>query len=160
MALPRIHWNDPSVAKFDAVGREGKELLHSELSEAIYDDDLDWKEESKKLCALRDSGGSLEIIAHKRIVLKPEMFRDLDDIKYELEEQHCLSGDDGTNWEEFTPEGLAEVKAAYDAFVSTFIKHYHVWACEPAAVIVVPVKELYDEADALAREECFGEKTE
>ena len=160
MALPRINWGDPSVKEFEAFGRDGKEELSLELIDAIYDDDLDWSEESKKLCTLRDSGGSLEITAYRRMLLKPEMFESVEDIAYDLEDRHALGAEPGFRFKAFTEEGLAEVKAAYDAFVAAFIKNYNVWACEPAAVIIVPVKELYDEADASTREECFGEKAE
>ena len=160
MALPKLNWNDPKVAEFDAFARDGKDDVSIELIDAIYDDDLDWTEESKRLCALRDSGGSLEIVAYRRMVLKPEMFEDIEDIQCTLEERYAIGPENGAKWTCFDPDGLAEVKTAYDAFVSAFIKHYKVWACEPVAVIVVPVKELYDEADDTTREEFFGERND
>jgi hypothetical protein len=160
MALPKINWDDPRVKGFEAFGRDGKEELSLELIDAIYDDDLDWSEESKKLCELRDSGGSLEITAYRRMVVKPEMFDPVEDIAYDIEERHALGAEPSSRFDTFTDEGLAEVKAAYDAFIAAFIKNYHVWACEPVAIIIVPVKELYNEVDASTREERFGEKAE
>ena len=156
--LERINWNDERVSKFGCFGRESMEHLKRELVDAIYDEDAcDIEARQREFKDKRDNGGEIEVVAYNRIILKPAMFAELDDVKCELEEQNLLSGDPGTNWEEFTPEGLAETKAAYDAFVATFIKNYQVWACEPAAIIVVPVKELYDEAGETEREEWFGE---
>lgn len=158
--LPRLDWNDPSVAGFDAFGREHQEHLDAEIIDAIYLSSLDWEIELARLRGMRDRGESLEIYAYNRKTIDASIFESLEDIQCDLEDRNDLAPEPQENWKAFTDEGRAEVQAAYDAFVAAFVKNYQVWACEPVAIVAVPVKELYDEAGKLELEYFWGEVEE